>query len=177
MHSVKPHIEIRYIDAPPIHIEKDSTELRPILERYTQSILYAEMNTTEPPLVDSAGDIQALQAEERTPTETELDWNVERTYKEVVLDSDTLGRAEVTATVQYNTLTSLHFDYTPRQREVIRTIHERNRAQGYAIMNATTNNASGGIGLKYGRVGVHAIGGYDYRNNKSFIGGGILVFF
>ena len=45
------------------------------------------------------------------------DWIAERTYEETLFDSDTLGKMDVTAKVQYNELQSLSYNYVPMQKQ------------------------------------------------------------
>ena len=45
------------------------------------------------------------------------DWITERTYEETLFDSDTLGKLDVTAKVQYNQLMSLGYNYVPMQKQ------------------------------------------------------------
>lgn len=45
------------------------------------------------------------------------DWIAERTYEETMFDSDTLGKLDVTAVVQYNELQSLSYNYVPMQKQ------------------------------------------------------------
>ena len=63
----------------------------------------------EPPEIDTAASLAA----------TVRDWNVERTYAGMLFKSDTLGTANYEAKVQYNTLTSLKWDFTPKVKEVM----------------------------------------------------------
>lgn len=173
--SLKVETKIEYIDSPPIHIEKDTSNLRPFLERLTASVVYVTTRPEDAECVKIDPSEEEPQANTQ-PSPTELDWNIERTYKEVVLDSDTIGHATVTATVQYNTLTGLIFDYTPRQRVDTRVIKER-KIRGYALTTITNSGAQAGAGIKFGSLGVHGVYGYDYRNKNNVVGAGILVFF
>lgn len=45
-----------------------------------------------------------------------MDWATERTYAGILFNSDTLGRCDYTALVQYNELKSLGYEYTPMQK-------------------------------------------------------------
>ena len=46
-----------------------------------------------------------------------MDWATERTYEETAFDSDTLGRFDYTAKVQYNQLMLFGYNYTPLQKQ------------------------------------------------------------
>ena len=49
--------------------------------------------------------------------------HTEREYKETLFDSDTLGKLDINAKVQYNELYSLSYNYKPiqKQQEIIQT--------------------------------------------------------
>ena len=46
-----------------------------------------------------------------------MDWATERVYEETAFNSDTLGKFDYTAKVQYNQLTSFGYNYTPLQKQ------------------------------------------------------------
>ena len=46
-----------------------------------------------------------------------MDWATERVYEKTVFDSDTLGKFDYTAKVQYNQLMSFGYNYTPLQKQ------------------------------------------------------------
>ena len=51
------------------------------------------------------------------------DWATERRYKETLFDSDSLGRCSVDATVKYNRLNSLEYEYIPVNKVTTNTIY------------------------------------------------------
>ena len=46
-----------------------------------------------------------------------MDWATERVYEETAFNSDTLGKFDYTAKVQYNQLISFGYNYTPLQKQ------------------------------------------------------------
>lgn len=56
-----------------------------------------------------------------------MDWGTERTYKETAFDSDTLGKFDYTAKVQYNQLMSFAYEFTPMQKQVTTTQNQIKR--------------------------------------------------
>ena len=46
-----------------------------------------------------------------------MDWATERTYEQTAFDSDTLGKFDYTAKVQYNQLMTFGYNYTPIQKQ------------------------------------------------------------
>ena len=174
-----PEPVIKYVPLSPISVEKDSADLTPISARQPDSIIYITVYRDRPanaepaaPDVPSQSIIDTL-ASYRATVE---DWNVERIYKETLINSDTLGHATLEATVQYNMLTGMNFQYIPVQRQET-TISASRRLEGYGLMNITNQYSSLGLGVKFGRVGVHAIGGYDYKGTAFVYGAGMMVTF
>ncbi len=144
------------------------------------SIVYITVYRDRPTIVDSAPPEQPQRREIDTMASyraTVEDWNARRVYADTLINSDTLGRATYRATVQYNKLIGFDFQYEPRQKTVTTVVSAPVRLQPYAIGNITTQWSSVGLGLKYGKIGVHVIGGYDYKTENPSIGAGLLVVF
>ena len=53
-----------------------------------------------------------------------LDWATKRLYSETLFDIDTVGKCVVGATVQYNRLSLLSYDYTPIEKTVMITTNK-----------------------------------------------------
>lgn len=174
-----PEPVVKYVQLPPITIKKDSSDLRPILVTKPDSIVYITVYRDKPDSIKPApleppvrADIDTL-ASYRATVE---DWNIERLYQETLIDSDTLGLATLEATVQYNRLTGYNYKYLPVQRQET-TIVPGRRLGGYGQINFTNQYSSLAIGVKFDWLGVHAVGGYDYKGTSFIYGGGIMVFF
>lgn len=181
--SPRPTVErtdTTYDPLPPIMVSKDSTELRPISDVKPDSIVYITVYRDRPVIVYSAPPEQPQRAVVDTMASyraTVEDWNASRVYADTLINSDTLGRATYRATVQYNKLTGFDFQYEPRQKTVTTVVSAPVRLQPYALANITTQWSSAGVGVKYGKFGVHVIGGYDYKTENPSIGAGLLVVF
>lgn len=172
--------ETTYDPMPPIVVSKDSTELRPVSATKPDSIIYITVYRDRPANVEPAppqAPSQPIIDTMASYRATVEDWNIKREYADTLIDSDTLGRATYRATVQYNKLTEFDFRYEPRQKSVTTVVQPPARLQPYALANITTQWSSVGVGLKYGKVGFHVIGGYDYKLENPSIGGGLLVVF
>jgi len=175
-----PDPEIKYVALPSIEVKKDSSDLRPISATKPDSIIYITVYRDKPENVDHAPpDAPArpvidMLASYRATVE---DWNTERAYEETLIDSDTLGRATLRATVQYNKLTGLNFDYTPVQRQKVTVIPSRKRLDGYGLGTVTNINTTVGVGAKYGSFGLHIVGGYDYKSSAAVYGAGVMIIF
>lgn len=169
-----------YDPLPPVVVSKDSTELRPVLDAKPDSIIYITVYRDRPVIVDSAAPEQPQRPAIDTMASyraTVEDWNARRVYADTLINSDTLGQATYRATVQYNKLIGFDFEYNPRQKTVTNTITDPVRFQPYVVGNITTQWSSLGVGVKYGKFGVHVIGGYDYKSENPSIGAGLLVIF
>lgn len=104
------------------------------------------------------------------------DWNQERVYAEELFRSDTLGTLNCRVTVQYNTLTSLAWDYTPKIKTV--TISKSPVFRPFvAVRYNTFEQASAGGGIFIKKVGVEASYIKDFKAQKSAIGLGFIVCF
>jgi len=164
----------------PVAVSKKGTELAPVSATRRDSIVFVTVyrdpsaapvsgpsDTRPTTIIDTAASYRA----------TVEDWNTERRYEETLLESDTLGTAHLRATVQFNRLTALDFQYTPRQKSTVIVTPPKNTLRPYALTNITTRWANVGAGLKYGKVGIHAVGGYDYQTGSMALGAGVLVVF
>lgn len=169
-----------YEPLPTVAVSRSGTELAPVSEMPRDSIVFVTVyrdrpvapkgvppDISLPPLIDTVASYRA----------TVEDWNTERTYRDTLLHSDTLGTATLCATVQFNRLTGLDFRYTPRQKSVVIVVPPKATIQPYALTNITTRWANVGAGLKYGKVGIHAVAGYDYQTGTPSLGAGLLVMF
>ncbi len=171
---------VTYKPLPTVSVSQGESELTPIIAEKPDSIVYIVRYRDRPANDESAP--PECQPEPVIDTLASLlatveDWNTRRVYADTLINSDTLGRATYRATVQRNKLVGFDFDYEPRQKSVVTVVPPKNRLQPYALANATTQAAELGAGVKYGRIGVHVVGGYDYRSEKMVFGGGILVVF
>lgn len=102
------------------------------------------------------------------------DWNMERTYVGVLFQSDTLGTANYKAKVQYNTLTSLKWDFVPKVKEVTITKERTIRpfvGVGYNTFNQV--NATGGIFIK--NIGLSATYISDFAERRNGVGVGVMI--
>lgn len=102
------------------------------------------------------------------------DWNLERTYAGMLFQSDTLGTANYEAKVQYNTLTSLKWDFTPKVKEIttikIRTVRPF-VGVGYNTFNQVS--ATGGVFIR--NIGLSATYISDFTERKNGVGIGIMI--
>ena len=115
--------QVSYDSLPAIVISKDSSELAPASETKPDSIVYLVRYKDRPVADSSAIEQLTLEIDSlRSYLATIEDWNIKREYGDVLFDSDTLGRAEYTATVQYNKLVQFDYNYNPLQMIVTNTI-------------------------------------------------------
>ena len=167
-------VVVKWRDAPPISAEVKSPV--PVVVRVPDSIKYITVyrdqmaspsnmsEVVEPPEIDTAASLAA----------TVRDWNVERTYAGMLFKSDTLGTANYEAKVQYNTLTSLKWDFTPKVKEItiikIRTVRPF-VGVGYNTFNQVS--ATGGVFIR--NIGLSATYISDFTERKNGVGIGIMI--
>lgn len=167
-------VVVKWRDAPPISAEIKAPT--PVVVRVPDSIKYITVyrdqmaspsnmsEVVEPPEIDTAASLAA----------TVRDWNVERTYAGMLFKSDTLGTANYEAKVQYNTLTSLKWEFMPKVKEVTITKERTIRpfvGVGYNTFNQM--NATGGVFIK--NIGLSATYISDFTEQRSAIGIGIMI--
>lgn len=69
------------------------------------------------------------------------DWSAKRYYSEKIFDIDTLGTCTINASVQYNRLSELGYEYTPSTKTEIQTIYRVKKFSPFV-------GAGGIVGLK-----------------------------
>lgn len=155
-------VVIEWRDMPKISAE--IKEPAPLAVHVPDSIKYVPVyrarptmpeTASEPPQIDTAASLAA----------TVKDWNMERTYAGTLFQSDTLGTASYEAKVQYNTLTSLVWDYTPKVKEVTITKERTIRpfvGVGYNTFNQVS--ATGGVFIR--NIGLSATYIRDFTERK-----------
>lgn len=169
-----------YIPGPVISVSRDSSEIKPISSSLAEPLQYAHKVQPSEPSPEIGPNLQAtepISEPSDSLLETVKDWNTKRKYSETLIDSDTVGKAKLDITVQYNRITGYAFNFTPVNR--VQTIIQSPpiRLQGYMLGNVTNTGAQIGLGLKYKNFGIHALGGYDYISKKQVYGGGLMVVF
>lgn len=167
-------VVVKWRDATPISAEVKSPV--PVVVRVPDSIKYITVyrdqmaspsnmsEIVEPPEIDTAASLAA----------TVQDWNVERTYAGMLFQSDTLGTANYEAKVQYNTLTSLNWDFTPKVKEVTQIKTRTVRpfvGLGYNTFNQVS--ATGGVFIR--NIGLSATYISDFTERKNGVGIGIMI--
>lgn len=166
---------VQWRDAPPINGEIKQPE--PVTVRVPDSIKYITVYRDRPtaptgfpaevaerPWIDTTASMAA----------TVRDWNLERTYAGTLFHSDTLGTLNYSAKVQYNTLTSLAWDFTPKVKEVTQIKTRTVRpfvGVGYNTFNQVS--ATGGVFIR--NVGLSATYISDFAERQSGIGLGIMI--
>ncbi|MDR0823905.1 MAG: hypothetical protein LBN74_02350 [Prevotella sp.] len=136
--------EIRYVrgeqtsgsvPAGNIKLIKEETPVSPILP--IKSIATMPIVVPMSPVVDTAAII--------------LEYEKRRTYSAILFDDKKLGRLELHPTIQYNQLSSIDYDFTPIQKEIIKCpTFEPFISASYS----TLNYISVGGGLFYHSLGL-----------------------
>lgn len=154
---------VQWRDAPPINGEIKQPE--PVTVRVPDSIKYITVyHETRSWQIDTAASLAA----------TVQDWNLERTYSGKLFQSDTLGTASYEVKVQYNTLTSLKWDFTPKVKEVTQIKTRTVRpfvGVGYNTFNQVS--ATGGVFIR--NIGLSATYISDFTERKNGVGIGIMI--
>lgn len=179
---------VQWRDAPPINGEIKQPE--PVTVRVPDSIKYITVyhetrsctNTPDKdtPALDSvsagfANETRSWQIDTAASlAATVQDWNLERTYSGMLFHLDTLGTANYEAKVQYNTLTSLKWDFTPKVKEIttikIRTVRPF-VGVGYNTFNQVS--ATGGVFIR--NIGLSATYISDFTERENGVGVGVMI--
>lgn len=166
---------VQWRDAPPINGEIKQPE--PVTVRVPDSIKYITVYRDRP--TAPAG----FPAEVAEPTQidttasmaaTVQDWNLERTYSGMLFHLDTLGTANYEAKVQYNTLTSLKWEFTPKVKEITITKGRTIRpfvGVGYNTFNQVS--ATGGVFIR--NIGISATYISDFTERRNGVGVGVMI--
>ena len=184
-------VVVKWRDAPPINEEIKQPE--PVTVRVPDSIKYITVyrETRSKPTDSSDGGIPVLDSvssgyvlgtwSEQIDTAASLaatvkDWNLERTYAGTLFRSDTLGTLNYSAKVQYNTLTSLAWDYTPKIKSITTTKTPAFRP--FVTVRANTfEQMSVGGGVLFKNTGFEASYIKDFKAQKNGLGIGFIVCF
>lgn len=153
----------------------------PVVIRVPDSIKYITVYKERPADTTGSADITAPEPPSQIDTAASLaatvkDWNLERTYAGTLFRSDTLGTLNYSAKVQYNTLTSLAWDYMPKIKSITTTKTPAFRP--FVTVRANTfeqMSVGGGILLK--NTGFEASYIKDFKAQKNGLGIGFIVCF
>ncbi|MBF0651301.1 hypothetical protein IR083_21005 [Dysgonomonas sp. GY75] len=109
---IKESTVTKYITGETITGSVDSSKFELVKEEKPE-IQYRDTGSTKIKYVNLPADTAAIIA----------DWELKRTYKAMVFESDTLGKLEIFPTIQYNRLTGLDYNFTPtiRNNYIIKT--------------------------------------------------------
>lgn len=140
--------EIKYVELPPVHdsidrpvpvyIKKPADSLN-ILQAMIKSGKYNEY------FPEKVRDSIVYVTKEDSAAVI-VDWATERLYKETLFDSDTLGRFDLNAKVQYNRLQGLEYNYKPMQQQSNTTIKTTRKFLPYLGAGVDTNGGLMGQG-------------------------------
>lgn len=153
----------------------------PVVIRVPDSIKYITVYKERPVDTTGSADITAPEPPSQIDTAASLaamvkDWNLERTYAGTLFRSDTLGTLNYSAKVQYNTLTSLAWDYTPKVKNV--TVIKNPAFRPFVTVRANTfEQMSVGGGILFKNTGFEASYIKDLKAQKNGIGIGFIVCF
>lgn len=133
-----PTQRVSYTKLPAQQGSLDTSQLRPVYTRLPDYIrllpVYANGHPfRDPGVPDPRLALDSFESYKRTAH----DWNIERTYSTTLFDTPELGKIEYSTTVQYNTLTSLDWHYTPKQRTSV-VAQPRPRIEPFARMTYNT---------------------------------------
>lgn len=153
----------------------------PVVIRVPDSIKYITVYKERPSDTTDSADITAPEPPPQIDTAASLaatvkDWNLERIYAGTLFRSDTLGTLNYSAKVQYNTLTSLAWDYTPKIKSITTTKTPAFRP--FVTVRANTfEQMSVGGGILFKNTGFEASYIKDFKAQKNGLGIGFIVCF
>lgn len=179
-------IEVRYEKGETIHDTVTITEpveVEPVVD--TASIIqqcirdgiYAELFPNKTVI-----DTQYIEVTREDTTAMLADWATAKTYNESLFDIDTLGRCDVSLTVQYNRLAALSYTYTPIQKTTTITTEKKRVVSPFIGLGVLTNPTDFGNSLMpSASVGIYIVEHYGvtlqysrYIKNKENIVGLML---
>lgn len=108
-----------YIQLPPVHDTIDREKIKLVKEKIDSEkfiencIASGKFYELFPEKIKDS----IIVIDKTDSTKIVKDWMTERYYADVLFDSDTLGRFEYNAKVQYNQLMSFGYNYTPIQKQ------------------------------------------------------------
>lgn len=153
----------------------------PVVIRVPDSIKYITVYKERPADTTGSADLTVPEPPSQIDTVASLaatvkDWNLERTYAGTLFRSDTLGTLNYSAQVQYNTLTSLVWDYTPKIKSITTTKTPTFRP--FVTVRANTfEQMSVGGGILFKNTGFEASYIKDFKGQKNGLGIGFIVCF
>ena len=92
-------------------------------------------------------DTQYIEVTREDTTAMLADWATERTYSESLFDIDTLGKCDISLTVQYNRLAALSYTYTPIQKTTTITTEKKRVVSPFIGLGVMTNPTDFGNSL------------------------------
>jgi len=133
----------------------------PVLMSYLElDTLYIPIYTTNPK--DTLGSLKMVL----------VDWNLKRSYNDVLFNDSTRGKFEYKATVQFNKIRSFVYEYTP-----IQTIVTKNKIRilqpFISIEYSNLNTVGVGGGLFYHNLGLEMMYNRNYIDNNKGISLGL----
>lgn len=116
-----------------------------------------------------------------------MDWATKRLYSETLFDVDTIGKCVVNASVQYNRLSLLSYNYTPIVKQTTITTNKVKFFSPYIGIGVLVDNdfgdylnyiptASAGFFIKE-KYGIGLLYGKSYKTKNNFFGASLLYKF
>ena len=173
--------KIEYVELPPIHDTID----RPVPYKVTvpadtaNVILEAKKSGKYADLFPIKGPADTVYITKQDTSAVIKDWGTERFYSEKLFDSDTLGRMTVNASVKYNRLSSLDYEFIPIQKVTEKTVRSVRKFLPYVGAGLTT----GGHYMGQGGVFFNQDAGfavqylYDSRQKQGSVGAAFMYMF
>lgn len=143
-------IEVRYEKGETIHDTVTISEpvvVKPvdtanIIQQCVADGIYAELFPKKTVI-----DTQYIEVTREDTTAILADWATERTYSESLFDIDTLGKCDVSVSVQYNRLAALSYTYTPIQKTTTITTEKKRVVSPFIGLGVMTNPTDFGNSL------------------------------
>ena len=172
--------EIEYVQLPPVHdsipypvpyqvnVPADTAD---VIKAAKESGKYADLFPIQP------GDTAYVSKEDSSAVIR--DWGTERLYAETLFDSDTLGKVDINAKVQYNRLEHLDYTFTPIQKQTTNTVRVTRKFLpfiGAGLNTAGTFNGQGGMFFNQD-AGFAVQYNYDPKDKSSSVGASFLYMF
>lgn len=171
---------IKYVELPPVHDSIDKpvpvyvvkpTDTVNVIMAAKMSGLLAELFPPTP--------ADTVYVSDKDTAAVVKDWGTERFYAETLFDSDTLGRFDFNAKVQYNRLENFAYNFVPIQKQTETTVKTTRKYLPFVGAGLNTSGTfNGQAGMFFHQdAGFSVQYNYDPKEKESSVGASFLYMF
>ena len=173
--------KVEYVELPPVHDTLYKPKPYKVIEPVDSLniIMQAKLSGLLAELFPDDGKKDTVYVTKEDTTAVMKDWATERHYKEMLFDSDTLGRFSFDAKVKYNRLTQFDYTFVPMQKQTETTTQTSRKFLPYVGAGFDTGKGVlGQVGMFFHQDAGFAVQyRYDTQLKESQFGGLFLYMF